>query len=305
MARYAAIDIGTNSVRMYVAEVEAGRTEHVDRDLVITRLGRGVDAGGALQPDAIARTVEAVGAYWDRCRALGVTGSCVRIAATSAVRDSANREEFLSEVRARTGLEAGVLTGEEEAALSFAGAVADLRNPPGTVCVLDIGGGSTELVIGEWEMEAAISLDIGSVRLTERFVRSDPPPPEQVRAVAEAADEALEEAARTVKPGRASTLVGVAGTITTLSAVAQGLPGYDRDAIHHSVLSLATVEGLLDRLASMTSAQRRELPAMPAGREDVIVAGTVILQRVMRRFGFDEVLVSEADILDGLLATMS
>jgi exopolyphosphatase/guanosine-5'-triphosphate,3'-diphosphate pyrophosphatase len=159
-------------------------------------------------------------------------------------------------------------------------------------------------VIGEREMEAAISLDVGSVRLTERFVRDDPPPETQVREIAAATDEALERAARLVRPDRARTLVGVAGTITTLSAVHLGLPGYDRDAIHHSTLSLDDVRSLLGTLARMTSEERRTLPAMPSGREDVIVAGAVILERIMRAFGFGEVTVSEADILDGLLATL-
>lgn len=304
MVRYGAIDIGTNSTRVYIAEHSEDRIVPLERDLVITRLGQGIDREGRLNPSAIDRTVSAVGEYWDRCRAARVTGDRVRIAATSAVRDAANREEFVEEVRARTGLELDVLTGDEEAALSFAGAVADLGHFPGPFCVLDIGGGSTEIVVGERDVESAISLDIGSVRLTERCIRDDPPPPEQLREVAAVVDEALETGEQATRPGRARSLVGVAGTVTTLSAVAQGLRGYDRDAIHHSVLSLQAVAGLVAQLAGMTSPERAVLPAMPPGREDVIVAGAVILQRVMRRFGFDNVLVSESDILDGLVASL-
>ncbi len=304
MTRFAAIDVGTNPVRLYIADVDGVNIGQIERDLTITRLGQGVDAQGRLAHEAIERTVEVIGAYWDRCRAYGVTGARAMLAATSAVRDAANRDEFLSEVRARTGIEPDVLSGDEEAALSFSGAAADLRNAPGPLCVIDIGGGSTELVVGEREMESAISLDIGSVRLTERFVRDDPPLERQVRAIAEATDEALEKAADAVHPERARTLVGVAGTITTLSAVALGLPGYDRDAIHHSRLSLDQVRDLRARLARSTSPERSELPAMPKGREDVIVAGAVILERIMVRFGFGVVTVSEADILDGLLSTL-
>jgi exopolyphosphatase/guanosine-5'-triphosphate,3'-diphosphate pyrophosphatase len=302
--RYAVIDVGTNSTRLYVAERTATGVRDIARDLVITRLGQGVDRAGNLHPAAIERTVETIDGYWDRCRAAGVADSHVRVAATSAVRDAADGDVFLKEVRTRTGLDVDVLSGEEEAALSFAGAVADLHGFPGPYCVVDIGGGSTELVVGDRTVEAAISLDIGSVRLTERCIRDDPPSDGQVREVAAVADEALAGAEQRVHPELAQTLVGVAGTITTLAAVALDLPGYDRDRIHHASLSMRTIDDLVGKLSSMTSAERLDLPAMPAGREDVIVAGTVILQRVMNRFGFGSVLVSECDILDGLMATL-
>lgn len=301
--RAAAIDVGTNSVRLYVAEVAGGRMAQIDRDLVITRLGEGVDAGKHLQPAAIDRTVDAIAGYWRRASELGVSAQAVRVAATSAVRDAVNRRAFLEAVAARTGLHAEVLSGRQEAAASFAGATTDLRNRPGPFCVLDIGGGSTEIVVGERDVDAWISLDIGSVRLTERCVRHDPPDAGEVAAVASVADRALEQAAPT-HPERARTLVGLAGTITTLAAIELGLAGYDRDAIHHSTLSEVAVDKLVAHLSSMTSAERRKLPAMPAGREDVIVAGAVILHRVMRRFSFSHVLVSESDILDGLLASI-
>ncbi|MFN2641976.1 MAG: exopolyphosphatase [Actinomycetota bacterium] len=301
--RYAVIDVGTNSTRLYVAERDGTALTERARTLKITRLGQGVDEAGNLDPGAVERTVDVIGEYWDRCRSFGVTGSRARIAATSAVRDAANRAEFIAEVRARTGLDVEVLTGDEEAALSFAGAASDLGERPGPFCIVDIGGGSTELVVGEAHVDAAISLDIGSVRLTERCIRDDPPSDGQLREVAAMADEALEQAAR-IHPDRARTLVGVAGTITTMAAVALGLDGYDRDAIHHATLTREKVDDLVAKLAAMSNAQRRTLPAMPPGREDVIVAGAIILQRVMDRCAFRSVLVSEADILDGLMTTI-
>jgi exopolyphosphatase/guanosine-5'-triphosphate,3'-diphosphate pyrophosphatase len=301
--RYAVIDVGTNSTRLFLAERTGDGLHQIERALLITRLGQGVDRAARLADDAMERTVDAIGAYWDRSRSAGVTGDHVRVAATSAVRDAANRDQFASLVRARTGLEVEVLSGEEEAALSFAGAVSDAGDIPGPFCVVDIGGGSTEIVVGGRDVTAAVSLDIGSVRLTERHVHDDPPSPSQLREVAAHADDALERA-RDVHPEGARSLIGVAGTITTMAAVSLGLPGYDRDAIHHSALDPETVGALIRRLAAMTSSERRTLPAMPPGREDVIVAGAIILQRIMERFAFGSVLVSEADILDGLMATL-
>lgn len=297
------IDVGTNSVRVLVAEIEDRRVRSLDRDLVITRLGEGVDRAGRLGDDPIRRTVEAIGGFWDRCRAAGAERT--RIAATSAVRDAANRDEFLRAVRERTGRDAEVLAGDEEARLGFAGATSELPGEGAPYLVIDIGGGSTEFVAGSAAAERWISIDIGSVRLTERCVRSDPPAGDDVARVATEADAALGPVEEAVRPREARTLVGLAGTITTAAAIALGLSGYDRDAIHHARLTAAGVGAVRERLAGMTSAQRKRLPAMPAGREDVIVAGLVILERAMARFGFGEVLVSEADILDGLALSLA
>lgn len=295
--RVGVIDVGTNSVRVLVADVEGRRVADLERDLVITRLGRGVDRAGRLGGEPVRRTVEAVAGFWRRCEAAGVERA--RIAATSAVRDAANRDEFLAAVRRATGLSPDVLDGEEEAALGFLGATAAIGAPP-PYLVCDIGGGSTEVVLGASEPQAWASVDVGSVRLTERHVAADPPSGAELAAVAADADESLARATRAVPAGRARTLVGLAGTITTLAAVSLGLEGYDRDAIHHHRLPRAEVERVRRLLAAMTSADRRALPAMPPGREDVIVAGAVLLERVMEAFVMGECLVSEADILDGL-----
>jgi exopolyphosphatase / guanosine-5'-triphosphate,3'-diphosphate pyrophosphatase len=297
MTRLAAIDVGTNSVRLYVADAVADGSVGVDRDLVITRLGQGVDRDGRLAAVAMRRTLEAIARYHERATSLGA--GRVRIAATSAVRDAANRDEFLGAVQDATGVRPEILTGDEEARLSFLGATSELGEGA-PFLVLDIGGGSTEFVLGDREPEAWISIDVGSVRLTERHVRSDPPSAQELRAVAADADGAVERA-RGIVGSAARTLVGLAGTITTMAAVALGLKAYDRDAIHHARLSLERVREVDAMLASVDVDRRRALPAMPPGREDVIVAGSVILRRVMEGFDFDEVLVSEADILDGLV----
>jgi exopolyphosphatase / guanosine-5'-triphosphate,3'-diphosphate pyrophosphatase len=297
MTRVAAIDVGTNSVRVYVAEETADGLKHVDRDLVITRLGEGVDRDGRLGAAPVKRTLAAIARYHERATEQQATR--VRIAATSAVRDAVNRDDFLSAVAGATGVRAEVLTGDEEARLSFLGATNELSDG-GPFLVLDIGGGSTEFVRGEREPAAWVSLDVGSVRLTERHIRSDPPGADELAAVAADADRAVERA-KAVVGERARTLVGLAGTITTMAAVALGLPGYDRDAIHHARLTLAQLREVEATLAASTNDARCALPAMPPGREDVIVAGSIILRRVMEGFGFGEVLVSEADILDGLV----
>lgn len=297
MTRLAAIDVGTNSVRLYVAEVAGAGPRQLDRDLVITRLGRGVDETKKLADEPLKRTLEAIGRYHSRARELGAER--VRIAATSAVRDATNRATFFDGVRDATGLDAEVLSGDEEARLSFLGATSELSGGA-PYLVLDIGGGSTEFVVGDREPEAWVSMDIGSVRLTERHLRSDPPAESEVAAVEADADAAV-EAAEVIVGSGAATLVGLAGTITTMAAVALELEGYDHDAIHQARLSLDQVRSVDRRLREMTTEARRSLPAMPPGREDVIVAGSTILRRVMEGFGFDEVLVSEADILDGLV----
>ena len=295
--RVGVVDVGTNSVRLLVADGNAGTVTDVERDLIITRLGEGVDRHRRLGSEPLQRTVDAIAGYVERARTYDA--EIVRIIATSAVRDAANREDFMEAVRRATGLEPTVLSGEQEALSGFLGATMDLSEP-GPYLVVDIGGGSTELALGRTHSEKFISIDIGSVRLTERHVHRDPPSADELAAVGKDADEHLEAAWRVLGQTPAATLVGLAGTITTVAAIALNLSGYVRHAIHHSVLSASKIAEIRGMLETMSSEQRRALPAMPKGREDVIVAGIVILQRVMHRFGFDRCLVSESDILDGV-----
>jgi len=295
--RVGVVDVGTNSVRLLVAEGDATMLIDVERDLVITRLGERVDRDRKLGAEPLRRTVAAIAGYVERARAHHANP--IRIIATSAVRDAANRDDFMAAVKRATGLDPALLTGDQEAQLGFLGATIDLSEPP-PYLVCDIGGGSTELVRGTKDAEKFISLDIGSVRLTERHIGNDPPTDGEISDVAADADAHLEEAWTTLGPDATRTLIGLAGTITTVAAIALDLHDYDREAIHHSVLARAQIAAIRERLASMTSEQRRALPAMPKGREDVIVAGVVILERVMERFAFSECLVSESDILDGV-----
>lgn len=297
MTRVGVIDVGTNSVRLLVAD--GFPPVEVLRDLVITRLGEGVDGARRLAPEAVARTLDAIEGYAARARSLGAQR--IGIAATSAVRDAADRDAFLAAVRDRTGIDAEVLSGEHEARLGFAGATLAI-DAPGPYLVIDVGGGSTELVRGTARAERWVSLDIGSVRLTERHVRGDPPVAAELAAVRAAAERALDDAVAAVGAEPPATLVGLAGTITTLAALVLGLDRYERPAIHHARLARADVARERARLAAMRSAERRILPVMPPGREDVIVAGVVILEAVMDRWAAAEVVVSESDILDGIAA---
>ena len=300
--RAAAIDQGTNSIRLLVAEpLEDGGYAELARDMVITRLGEGVDATRRLDPEALDRTVEVLARYCRRARALHAWR--IRVAATAAVREAENREAFEAAVRTHAGAELEVVSGEREAELSFLGATWRLEEPA-PFLVLDIGGGSTELVLGRERPVASTSLRIGSVRLTERYVRQDPPTPEELGAIEVDVERALDEAERAVPMREARTLVAVAGTATTVQALALGLPFYDPEAIHRSWLSRADAERVLLDLARMTTPERAALPVMAPGREDVIVAGAVVLVAVMRRAGFDRALVSETDILDGLAIEM-
>jgi exopolyphosphatase/guanosine-5'-triphosphate,3'-diphosphate pyrophosphatase len=297
LTRVGVVDVGTNSVRLLVADGNARTFADVARDLVITRLGEGVDRDRRLGIEPLRRTVDAIAAYVQRARA--DHAEIVRIIATSAVRDAENREDFMDSVRRATGLEPMLLSGDQEARSGFLGATMDI-SAPGPYLVVDIGGGSTELVLGRAHAETFISIDIGSVRLTERHVHSDPPSDDELAAVAKDADEHLEDAWNVLGQRAAPTMVGLAGTITTVAAIALNLSVYDRQAIHHSVLTASKIAEIRRTLETMSSERRKALPAMPKGREDVIVAGVVILQRVMHRFGFDECLVSESDILDGV-----
>ncbi len=296
MTRVAAIDVGTNSVRLLVADSGAP-LRILERHMTVTRLGAGVDAVGRLDDAALARTLDCIDGFARRARGLGAER--LRVAATSAVRDAADRDRFFTGVRDRTGVEAEVLTGAVEAATAFAGATGAVQGEP-PYLVLDIGGGSTELILGGDAPDAATSRQLGCVRLTERCLPSDPPTGGEVAQARAVADAELEAAAGVVAAGDARTLVGVAGTLTTLGALALGLPAYEPDRIHGTRMSYERVVALTDELAAMTARQRAALGPMAPGREDVIVGGAIILERAMARFGFPAVLVSEADILDGL-----
>jgi exopolyphosphatase / guanosine-5'-triphosphate,3'-diphosphate pyrophosphatase len=302
--RVAAVDQGTNSCRLLVlepAEGDGAPTE-LARDMVITRLGAGVDRTGRIDPEALARTLDVVGRYARRARALGAER--IRVGATSAVRDAANRDAFVEGVRELTGADPEIVSGEAEAGLSFLGGTfgLDLDAFPAPYVVQDIGGGSTEFVTGSrpGRAEAAISTQMGSVRLTERLVRSDPPSADDLAALEDAVDAVLEDVETAVPIREARTMVAVAGTATTLQAIVLGLDRYDPDRIHRTWLSERDVVRVMRELAAMTNDERAAIPVMAPGRGDVIVAGAVILARGMARFGFERVLVSETDILDGL-----
>ena len=313
-SRVAAIDCGTNSIRLLVADVDPVRRTltDVDRRLEIVRLGQGVDKTGRLAPEALARTLGALREYAGIIRACRVDE--VRMVATSATRDASNAAEFTRGVVAVLGVEPEVLTGDEEARLSFAGATAEfgaMAEPPDPpYLVLDIGGGSTEFVLGGDGGPArtgevtAISLNIGCVRMTERHLHSDPPDREQIAAAISDIDAALEEADAKIGVAQARSLVGLAGSVTTVAAMALDLPGYDPARIHHARITAAQVRSVTRRLLAQTREERSAIPAMHPGRVDVIGGGALVLDRVMQRFGFAEVVVSEHDILDGIAWSM-
>jgi exopolyphosphatase/guanosine-5'-triphosphate,3'-diphosphate pyrophosphatase len=299
--RVAAIDCGTNSFRLLVAgSGPDGELVELTRELRIVRLGQGVDATGELHPDALARTFAAAEAYADQLRAYGVAPERTRVVATSAARDARNRTAFFDGMTARLGVVPEVISGTEEARLSFVGALSGVRPAEsGPVLVMDIGGGSTELVRGDasGSIASAVSLDIGSVRLTERFGLAGPWPSEGRRAATAYVDGLLDTV--DVALDGVVTWIGVAGTVTTVSALVQELPAYDRARVHGSTVAGDRIAGLLDRLAGLTADQIRELGPMEPGRADVITAGTLIADRIARRVG-RPMLVSESDILDGV-----
>ncbi|AGL14603.1 Ppx/GppA phosphatase family protein [Actinoplanes sp. N902-109] len=295
--RVAAIDCGTNSIRLLIADVGEGSLIDVSRRMEIVRLGEGVDRTGQLAPAAIERTRQALLGYAAEIAELGV--SRVRMCATSASRDASNAADFQAMVRTVLGTDPEVITGDEEARLSFAGAVAGLRADP-PYLVVDIGGGSTEFVVGDTEVRHAMSVDIGCVRLTERHLHSDPPTPAEVAAAEQDITAAVDTALRTVSGHNAATLVGLAGSVTTVAALAQGLPRYDPERIHHARIGFEDVAKVTTDLLGATVADRRELPSMHPGRADVIGAGALILRIVMERAGQHTVIASEHDILDGI-----
>jgi len=298
--RVGVVDLGTNSIRLLVASAgpfEDQGLEEFARDMVITRIGEGVDRTGRIDPEALARTVDVLERYCRRARALHAER--IPVSATAAVREASNRDELEVSVRTHAGSELEVISGEREAALSFLGATHGL-DAPVPFLVLDIGGGSTEFAVGMKQPNASISTPIGSVRLTERLIRTDPPSEDELASVRKAVHGILDDVEGSVPVRTARTLVAVAGTPTTIQAISLGLPFYDPEAIHRSWLSVGEAERVLDELARMTTDERSAIPVMAPGRADVIVAGAVILVGVMRRFGFERALVSETDILDGL-----
>jgi exopolyphosphatase / guanosine-5'-triphosphate,3'-diphosphate pyrophosphatase len=307
MLRVAAIDCGTNSIRLLVADLTAAGLHEVHREMRIVRLGRDVDATGRLAPDALESTRIALADYTAIVRGAGVRK--VRMVATSATRDAVNREDFFTMVRQTLGADAEVITGEEEARLSFTGAVGGLDPGDGPFVVVDVGGGSTEVVLGDWDgsradVTAARSVNVGCVRITERHLRSDPLTLDEVSAAERFAARTLQDAFADVPVDKARTWVGVAGTVTTLSAVAAQLPAYDSRRIHLSRLSLAQVRGTTGALLASTHRQRADNPVIHPGRVDVIAGGALIVRMVAEELhtqaGIAELVVSEHDILDGI-----
>ena len=323
--RVAAVDCGTNSLRLLIADVDpqAGLLTDVDRRMEIVRLGQGVDATGRLAPEALARTFRVLEEYASEITS--ASAAFIRMVATSATRDAANAEEFVGGVTRILGVAPEVLSGAEEADLSFTGATAELASaevegpaeappsaaqrlrkpPPPPYLVVDIGGGSTEFVLGADEPDAghpagAVSVDIGCVRMTERHLHTDPPRPGEIAAATADIDAALDEVAAKVPVTGARTLIGLAGSVTTLAGIALGLTAYDPGRTHHATIPAARVHEMARDLLSQTHQQRARIPVMHPGRVDVIGAGALVLDRVMTRFGFGEVVVSEHDILDGI-----
>ena len=300
MARLAALDVGTNSTRLLVADVEGGAVvaEHV-REMVITRLGKGVDRTGRFDPAALDRTLEVLAGYAETCRRLGVERR--RLVATSATRDAADRQVFLDGVRDLLGVDAEVLTGQAEAAAAYRGATADLGDDRPTL-VVDIGGGSTELILGDGATaRTSVSLDIGCVRLFERHLHGDPPHPAEVAALRADVAGHLARVGEVLDPAAAERVVGVAGTVTTVTAIALGLDAYDQRRIHHQTVDAAELGAVAEKLAAMTVAERAAMPVMAKGREDVIAAGALLLDELVRSFRLRAVTASETDILDGVL----
>jgi exopolyphosphatase/guanosine-5'-triphosphate,3'-diphosphate pyrophosphatase len=310
VTRVGAVDCGTNSIRLLVAEIdETGSLTDVVRRMEVVRLGAGVDRTGAIEPEAMARTLAMARQYAGQCRELGA--EAVRFVATSASRDASNADEFVAGVReafADFGTPPEVVTGDEEATLSFRGATGGLRarGIPGPYLVVDLGGGSTEWVRGEATVESACSMDIGSVRLTERHLHADPPRADEIAAAVRDIDAALDRAAEAVDLTGIGSLVGLAGSVTTITAHALGLQTYEPDRIHLAELSSSRVLAACQDLLHRTREQRAALGFMHPGRVDVIGAGALVWHQVVQRLaglGVGRVVTSERDILDGIAAS--
>lgn len=307
MSRFAAIDCGTNAIRLLIADVVDGRLVEVDRRMLTVRLGEGVDSTGELAPAALKRTFAAVDEYAAQIARSDVLAT--RMVATSASRDARNADVFVEGVLERLGIEPEVISGAEEAELSFVGAVRGLASSSlaSPLLVADIGGGSTELVLGDAstsQIRARFSMDIGCVRMTERHLHGDPPSPEQIRDTVAAIDRALDEASAHVPTDEVATFVGLAGSVTTVAAIAHGLPAYDAAAIHGSVTSVAQIDAVTARLLEMTRAQRAAEPVMHPGRVDVIAGGALVLRQLVHRLPVDSVIAGETDLLDGIVYSL-
>lgn len=302
--RIGVVDIGSNSTRLLIADVQDGAIEELDRRSQVTRLGQGVDAAGRLADDAIGRVLDTLAAYRDAMDAAAVPAAARVAVLTSAVRDAANGPDFTARVTHDYGLDARTLDGDTEARTSFRGATHG-RDPADRtpLLVLDIGGGSTELIVGEAGGEAPtfhVSLQVGVVRQTERHLHRDPPPPQQLRTLADDVRAAIEAAVPDEVRVSAADAVGVAGTATSLAAIDQRLEPYDPRRVHGYVLELGEIELLLARLAQMDLAERRQVPGLHPDRAPTIVAGAAILLEVLQAFGLGRVEVSEHDILHGV-----
>lgn len=308
MTRYAAIDCGTNAIRLLIADVVNDRLTEVDRRMLTVRLGEGIDATGEFSAAALERTFAAVEDYAREIDRFDVRAS--RMVATSASRDARNADVFVDGVRRRLGIEPEVVAGTEEAELSFMGAVrglsASLLESP--VLISDIGGGSTEFVTGDagsGAITSMCSVDVGCVRMTERHLHDDPPTAEQIDQTVHTIDGIIDVAFDQVDVTNVRTFVGLAGSVTTVAALAHSLPTYDSDAIHGSLVTLTQVEQVTDRLLGMTRAQRAAEPVMHPGRVDVIAGGALVLRQIMRRLPIDFVIASETDLLDGIVYRLS
>jgi exopolyphosphatase/guanosine-5'-triphosphate,3'-diphosphate pyrophosphatase len=296
--RVAAIDCGTNSIRLLIADIEGNSFREINRLMEIVRLGQGVDETGQFHPDAIARTLNAVDLFATEIRRRGV--GKIRFCATSASRDASNRDLFLNGVHERLGIFPEVITGDEEAALSFQGATRELPSEEGPFLVVDIGGGSTEFVYGHSSVESAKSVNIGCVRMSERHFKADPPSATEILEATADIQAAIAQAAAVVPITKAKTLIAVAGTATTVAAATLGLKEYDRYAIHLSHIPAEEVHAISKTFLNMTHDERAALGYMHPGRVDVITAGSLVLSQIMIATGAKEFVASESDILDGM-----
>jgi exopolyphosphatase/guanosine-5'-triphosphate,3'-diphosphate pyrophosphatase len=303
LSRVAAIDCGTNSIRLLIADVTGGNFKEVLRTMEIVRLGQGVDQNKSFHPDAIARTLSAVEKFAQLIASKGVEK--IRFCATSATRDASNRELFTNGVKKILGVEVEVIPGEQEAALSFIGATKELSQSDGSFLVVDIGGGSTEFVFGSEKVEFAKSVNIGCVRMSERHLNLQPPTMAQIAEAIIDIDLAITQAAKVVPISQAKSLVAVAGTATTVAAAALKLAEYDRYLIHLSRISAPAVHQVAAMFQSMNKDQITALGYMHPGRVDVITAGALVLSRIMAATGASEFIASESDILDGIAWSLS
>jgi exopolyphosphatase / guanosine-5'-triphosphate,3'-diphosphate pyrophosphatase len=301
MTRVAAVDCGTNSIRLLVADVDSSSSNLVDLDrrMEITRLGEGVDDSGRLSEPALDRTFGVLRRYAKLIQELDAKR--VRVVATSATRDAKNRDNFVSGIESILGVSPEVLSGDEEARLSFTGATRGLpADIPGPFLVVDIGGGSTEFVIGEDDVRAAVSADIGCVRMTERHFVDDPPTPREIEAARTDIDQTISRVAEVVPLQEARSVLGLAGSVTTVAGIALGLPAYDPTKIHLSRIRAEDVRAISEALLAADHDQRAAIPVMHPGRVDVIAAGALVLRCILDQTGFPVVVASEHDILDGL-----